>query len=101
MNKPNGQFLIPNDREKVMEFMSTLPVRKVSWCLLVVFDTCLIGSIKVTGVGYVLERQLKALDVNTCGDIYDKAPLLHEVRCPYHRNGGITNNIFSSSAIST
>ncbi|KAK7208237.1 DNA polymerase kappa [Myxozyma melibiosi] len=61
MNKPNGQFVIANDRESVMEFMRTLEVRKV------------------TGVGYVLERQLNAVGVIKCGDIYEKAPLLHEL----------------------
>ncbi|KAK9466227.1 hypothetical protein V1512DRAFT_286978 [Lipomyces arxii] len=60
-NKPNGQYVIANDREAVMEFMDQLPVRKI------------------TGVGYVLERQLKALKVDMCGDIFKHAPLLHEV----------------------
>ncbi|KAJ8099193.1 hypothetical protein POJ06DRAFT_256289 [Lipomyces tetrasporus] len=61
INKPNGQFVIANDREAVMEFMCNLPVRKV------------------TGVGYVLERQLLALNVNVCGDIYHKSALLYQL----------------------
>ncbi|KAK9234376.1 hypothetical protein V1525DRAFT_383490 [Lipomyces kononenkoae] len=61
VNKPNGQFAVSNDRDAVQEFMCNLPVRKI------------------TGVGYVLERQLQALDVNLCGDIYRKSPLLYQV----------------------
>ncbi|OCT46647.1 DNA polymerase kappa [Cladophialophora carrionii] len=51
-NKPNGQFRIPNDRAAVMSFMSTLPVRKVN------------------GVGRVFERELEAIGIKTCGEIY-------------------------------
>ncbi len=51
-NKPNGQFSVPKDRAAIMSFMSTLPVRKVN------------------GVGRVFERELKAIGVETCGDIY-------------------------------
>ncbi|KAK9373633.1 uncharacterized protein V1513DRAFT_448750 [Lipomyces chichibuensis] len=61
VNKPNGQCAIANDREAVMEFMCNLPVRKI------------------TGVGYVLERQLLALDVNSCGEIYRKSALLYQI----------------------
>ncbi|ETN38236.1 uncharacterized protein HMPREF1541_06267 [Cyphellophora europaea CBS 101466] len=51
-NKPNGQFRVPNERAAVMAFMDSLPVRKVN------------------GVGRVLERELDAIGVKTCGDIY-------------------------------
>ncbi|KAK5049410.1 hypothetical protein LTR84_004339 [Exophiala bonariae] len=51
-NKPNGQFRVPNDRAAVMAFMSGLSVRKVN------------------GVGRVFERELDAIGVKTCGDIY-------------------------------
>ena len=51
-NKPNGQFRIPHDRTAIMSFMSTLPVRKVN------------------GVGRVFERELDAIGVKTCGEIY-------------------------------
>ncbi|KAK9459505.1 uncharacterized protein V1516DRAFT_680087 [Lipomyces oligophaga] len=61
INKPNGQFEVENDREAVMNFMATLQVRKL------------------TGVGYVLERQLNALQVLVCGDIGPKSNILHQV----------------------
>lgn len=57
-NKPNGQFRVPNDRAAVAAFMSDLPVRKVN------------------GVGRVLERELDAIGVKTCGDIYPQRAYL-------------------------
>ena len=52
-NKPNGQFLLPNDRVEIMRFMASLPTRKVN------------------GIGRVFERELDAIGVKTCGDIYN------------------------------
>lgn len=52
INKPNGQFLLPSDRLSVMEFMKTMPTRKVN------------------GIGRVFERELDAIGIKTCGDIY-------------------------------
>ncbi|KAL3469420.1 hypothetical protein BJX99DRAFT_241323 [Aspergillus californicus] len=57
-NKPNGQFRVPNDRDAVMNFMKDLPMRKVN------------------GVGRVFERELDAIGVKTCGDIYPHRALL-------------------------
>lgn len=51
-NKPNGQFRLPSDRVSVMAFMRDLPTRKVN------------------GIGRVFERELDAIGVKTCGDIY-------------------------------
>lgn len=52
INKPNGQYRLQNDRGAIMAFMDTLPTRKVN------------------GVGRVFERELDAVGVKTCGDIY-------------------------------
>lgn len=52
-NKPNGQFFLPSDRQTVMEFMKTMPTRKVN------------------GIGRVFERELDAIGIKTCGDIYE------------------------------
>ncbi len=60
-NKPNGQFRLPNDRAALMSFMNALPVRKVN------------------GVGRVLERELDAIGVKTCGDIYPCRAHLHRL----------------------
>jgi DNA polymerase kappa len=57
-NKPNGQFRVPPDRASVMSFMHTLPVRKVN------------------GVGRVFERELEAVGIKTCGEIYAQRSLL-------------------------
>ncbi|KAI7280092.1 hypothetical protein D0864_03228 [Hortaea werneckii] len=55
-NKPNGQFRLPSDRSSIVAFMRDLPTRKVN------------------GIGRVFERELDAIGVKTCGDIY---PLRH------------------------
>ncbi|KAF7956021.1 hypothetical protein EAE96_004942 [Botrytis aclada] len=52
-NKPNGQYRVANHRIEIMRFMRDLPTRKVN------------------GIGRVFERELGAIGVNTCGDIYD------------------------------
>ncbi|RAL61885.1 hypothetical protein DID88_002948 [Monilinia fructigena] len=52
-NKPNGQYRVPNDRIAIMRFMRDLPTRKVN------------------GIGRVFERELGAIGVDTCGDIYN------------------------------
>lgn len=58
INKPNGQFRVPNERVAVMEFMRDLPVRKVN------------------GIGRVFERELESIGIKTCGDIYPHRALL-------------------------
>lgn len=57
-NKPNGQFRLPSDRSEIMRFMSKLPTRKVN------------------GIGRVFERELDAIGVKTCGDIYEHRAVL-------------------------
>ncbi|KAF7885737.1 uncharacterized protein EAF02_004246 [Botrytis sinoallii] len=52
-NKPNGQYRVTNNRIEIMKFMRDLPTRKVN------------------GIGRVFERELGAIGVNTCGDIYN------------------------------
>nr|POF02549.1 dna polymerase kappa [Quercus suber] len=51
-NKPNGQYRLPSERTAIMSFMRDLPTRKVN------------------GVGRVWERELDAIGIKTCGDIY-------------------------------
>lgn len=57
-NKPNGQFYVPPDRAAILEFMADLPVRKVN------------------GIGRVFERELDAIGIKTCGDIYPQRAYL-------------------------
>ncbi|KAH9979034.1 hypothetical protein BGW80DRAFT_1442884 [Lactifluus volemus] len=52
-NKPNGQFHLPHTSEAIMDFMRSLPIRKIP------------------GVGRVNERLLDSIGVKTCGDIYE------------------------------
>ncbi|KAJ3414641.1 hypothetical protein HDV05_006282 [Chytridiales sp. JEL 0842] len=56
-NKPNGQFYLPNDREKILEFLQTLDVRQVP------------------GIGAKRERELKAFDVKVVSNLVEKLPL--------------------------
>ena len=53
-NKPNGQYRVANNRTAVMTFMRDLPVRKLN------------------GVGRVCERELDAIGIKSCGDIFDQ-----------------------------
>ena len=57
-NKPNGQFQLPSERTAILAFMRDLPTRKVN------------------GVGRVFERELDAIGVKTCGDLYEHRAFL-------------------------
>ncbi|XP_032965940.1 DNA polymerase kappa isoform X2 [Rhinolophus ferrumequinum] len=57
-NKPNGQYQILPNRQAVMDFIKDLPIRKVS------------------GIGKVTEKMLKALGITTCTEIYQQRALL-------------------------
>ncbi|KAL9130667.1 MAG: hypothetical protein Q9217_001194 [Psora testacea] len=60
-NKPNGQFRVANDRSTILAFMHDLPTRKVN------------------GIGRVFERELDAVGVKTCGDIYAQRQYLSKL----------------------
>lgn len=60
-NKPNGQFFIASEREAVMGFIKDLPVRKVN------------------GIGRVFERELRAIGIETCGQIYPQRACLKKL----------------------
>ncbi|XP_018423338.1 PREDICTED: DNA polymerase kappa [Nanorana parkeri] len=57
-NKPNGQYVIPHDRQAVMDFIKDLPIRKVP------------------GIGKVTEKMLQALGITDCTDLYQQRALL-------------------------
>ena len=63
-NKPNGQFFLEPDRDVVMKFVHSLPIRKIS------------------GIGRVSEQMLKALGIETCEDLYTKRDLLYLLHSP-------------------
>ncbi|GMH03094.1 hypothetical protein Nepgr_004933 [Nepenthes gracilis] len=59
INKPNGQFVLPNDQMAVMTFISSLPIRKIG------------------GIGKVTEHILRdAFGISTCKDMLEKSGLL-------------------------
>ncbi|KAI1500176.1 hypothetical protein F5X99DRAFT_419415 [Biscogniauxia marginata] len=61
MNKPNGQYTLPNERNAIMNFMRDLSTRKVN------------------GIGRVLERELQEIGIRTCGDIYPNRQFLRQL----------------------
>ncbi|XWS39862.1 hypothetical protein CRYUN_Cryun18bG0090900 [Craigia yunnanensis] len=59
INKPNGQFVLPNDRIAVMTFISSLPIRKIG------------------GIGKVTENILRGVfGINTCEEMLQKGSFL-------------------------
>ncbi|KAD3066390.1 hypothetical protein R6Q59_019429 [Mikania micrantha] len=59
INKPNGQFLLANNRAAVMTFISSLPIRKIG------------------GIGKVTEHILKdVFEIKTCDDLLQKSSFL-------------------------
>ncbi|GAB4853426.1 hypothetical protein Ancab_017617 [Ancistrocladus abbreviatus] len=59
INKPNGQFVLPNDRTAVMTFISSLPIRKIG------------------GIGKVTEHILRdVFEINTCEEMLQKSGFL-------------------------
>jgi DNA polymerase kappa len=74
-NKPNGQFSIAADRDSIMDFVATLPIRKIP------------------GVGRVTERMLNAFHVENCGDVVQHRAVLAALFSP------IALDFFFSSAL--
>nr|XP_027112637.1 DNA polymerase kappa isoform X2 [Coffea arabica] len=59
INKPNGQFVLQNDRMAVMTFISSLPIRKIG------------------GIGKVTEQILKnVFGITTCEEMLQKSSFL-------------------------
>ncbi|KAL2460330.1 DNA/RNA polymerase superfamily protein [Abeliophyllum distichum] len=59
INKPNGQFVLPNDRMAAMTFISSLPIRKIG------------------GIGKVTEHVLKdVFEITTCEGMLQKSSFL-------------------------
>lgn len=59
INKPNGQFILPNDKKAVTTFISSLPIRKIG------------------GIGKVTEHLLRdVLGINTCEEMLQNSALI-------------------------
>ncbi|PKS08698.1 hypothetical protein jhhlp_004751 [Lomentospora prolificans] len=58
INKPNGQYVLPNERGAIMKFIRDLPTRKLM------------------GIGRVMERELAAVGIATLGDVYEKREIV-------------------------
>ncbi|XP_028070031.1 DNA polymerase kappa-like isoform X2 [Camellia sinensis] len=65
INKPNGQFILPNDRMAVMTFISSLPIRKIG------------------GIGKVTEHLLRdVFGITTCEEMLQKSGILGALFSP-------------------
>ncbi|RWS04561.1 DNA polymerase kappa-like protein [Dinothrombium tinctorium] len=65
LNKPNGQFMLNGwDFEEVQTFVRNLEARKIP------------------GIGPVQEKYLKALDIRTCKDLWEKRDLIYLLFTP-------------------
>lgn len=64
INKPKGQFLLKGYKQDITDFMQNTSVEKVS------------------GIGKVSAQFLHALDIKTCGELYEKRHLLPVVFYP-------------------
>jgi len=53
LNKPNGQYVLEPDQNKILEFVKDLPIRKAP------------------GIGNVQEQLLRSIGVKTCNDLYE------------------------------
>ncbi|CAJ0575274.1 unnamed protein product, partial [Mesorhabditis spiculigera] len=69
MNKPNGQYDLPNERDKIIQFLKDLPIRKVS------------------GIGGVSESHLKAANINTVGEMWERRAILPAIFSPHSVEG--------------
>ncbi|KAL4555868.1 hypothetical protein LXL04_038500 [Taraxacum kok-saghyz] len=74
INKPNGQFVLPNEKAAVMTFISSLPIRKIG------------------GIGKVTEHILKdVFEIKTCEDLLQKSSFLCALFSPSSAGLGGTN----------
>ena len=65
INKPNGQHVLPPEREAIGAFLSTLPLRRLH------------------GIGRVAERVLReVLGAKTCGDLLERRAAVHALFSP-------------------
>ena len=62
--KPNGQFIVPFDGASILEFMSTLSIKRIH------------------GIGKVSNFLLNGIGVQTCSDVYNMTQILKHVLLP-------------------
>lgn len=64
MNKPNGQFRLEADRDRILEFISELPVRKIK------------------GIGPSTALTLDCYDIKLCKDLHEKRAMIYLIETP-------------------
>ncbi len=86
LNKPNGQYILPNQREAVVHFVSTLPIRKIPGVgKVVLFHSSFPALLHPAPISprfphhfphQVTEQMLRALGVSVCADLLRHRGLL-------------------------
>ncbi|RKP27758.1 hypothetical protein SYNPS1DRAFT_6699, partial [Syncephalis pseudoplumigaleata] len=64
INKPNGQYMLANDRDTIMAFVRDMPIRRLN------------------GIGRVTEQLLNALGVHTGNDMHEQRVILKLLLSP-------------------
>ncbi|XP_072955886.1 calcium-transporting ATPase 10, plasma membrane-type-like [Typha angustifolia] len=87
INKPDGQFILPNDRDAVVTFILSLPIRKahtyIYMCACIYVPVCgyswlpCVGPSYIGGIGKVTEHILRdVFGISTCEEVLQKGALL-------------------------
>ena len=79
-NKPNGQCLVASDQDSVRDFLYPLATRKVS------------------GIGRVTEKFLRAFDINTVEQMYEQRALVKQIFTPAQANFLLRASVGCSSS---
>ncbi len=79
-NKPNGQCLVASDQGSVREFLHPMATRKVS------------------GIGRVTEKILKAFDIHTVEQMYEQRALIQHIFTPVQANFLLRASVGCSSS---
>ena len=76
IHKPNGQCMIPSDHQAIVQFLHPLPIRKIS------------------GIGRVTEKILRAFDIVTVQQLYQERAI---IRFLFDRNPSTSNFLIRAS----
>ncbi|GAX23658.1 DNA polymerase kappa [Fistulifera solaris] len=79
-NKPNGQCLVASDQDSIREFLYPMATRKVS------------------GIGRVTEKLLRAFDIHTVEHMYEQRALIQQLFTPVQANFLLQASVGCSSS---
>ena len=83
INKPNGQYFLPPRKDKVLEFIRKLPIRKVLHNYGQFYGISTSAQLlQIPGIGKVTERMLNALGIMSCQDLFEQRGLVYLLFSP-------------------